>query len=179
MKNNEVFDINDFKFPDASFAPVYIWVWNDICNQEIIDAQLTEMQNLGIRAFYVLPEPKEFRPDSMPTNLEPDYLSEKYFGLCAYAIKKGKNLGMNCWIYDEGGWPSGSACGKVIEEHPEYAQQVLEFYEYSFSAGEAYKKTNSDVLSRESRISRTLFPIGIICVFLLLAFSPRSMIKPS
>lgn len=146
MKNNEVFDINDFKFPDASFAPVYIWVWNDICNQEIIDAQLTEMQNLGIRAFYVLPEPKEFRPDSMPTNLEPDYLSEKYFGLCAYAIKKGKNLGMNCWIYDEGGWPSGSACGKVIEEHPEYAQQVLEFYEYSFSAGEAYKKTNSDVL---------------------------------
>ncbi len=146
MKNNEVFDINNFRFPDVLYAPVYIWVWNDVCNQEIIDIQLTEMQNLGIRAFYILPEPKEFRPDSMPTNLEPDYLSEAYLDLCAYAIRKGKALGMNCWIYDEGGWPSGSACGKVMEDHPEYAQQILEFYEHSFSAGDVYKKITSDVL---------------------------------
>ncbi len=146
MKNNDKFDINNFQFPDASFAPIYIWVWNDICTQEIIDAQLAEMQNLGIRAFYILPEPKDFRPDSMPTNLTPDYLTEEYFELCAYAIEKGKTLGMNCWIYDEAGWPSGSAGGKVIEDHPEYSQQVLEFYEHSFSAGEVYKKTSSDVL---------------------------------
>lgn len=146
MNNNDKFDINNFSSPDVAYAPVYIWVWNDICTQEIIDTELLEMQNLGIRTFYILPEPKGFRPDSMPTNLEPDYLSEEYFGLCAYAIKKGKSLGMNCWIYDEGGWPSGSACGKVMEDHPEYAQQVLEFYEHSFSAGDVYKKTSSDIL---------------------------------
>lgn len=146
MENNDRFDINSFKSPDASFAPVYIWVWNDICTRKIIDTQLAEMQNLGIRAFYILPEPKDFRPDSMPTNLEPDYLSKEYFELCAYALRKGKALGMNCWIYDEGGWPSGSACGKVIKDHPEYAQQYLEFNEVSFSAGDVYKKTNSDVI---------------------------------
>lgn len=121
MRNNDRFELNDFIAPDASFSPVYIWVWNDMCTRELIDEQLAEMQRLGIRSFYVLPEPAEFRPDSMPTFLSPEYLSEEYFELCAYAIGKGASLGMSCWIYDEGGWPSGSACGAVAREHPEYA----------------------------------------------------------
>lgn len=146
-KNTEKFDINNFVTPDASYSPVYVWVWNDICSCHIIDQQLAEMQNLGIRAFYILPEPKSFRPDSMPTNLEPDYLTDEFFELCAYAIEKGKSLGMICWIYDEGGWPSGGACGKVLKDHPEYARQTLECYERSFSAGEVYKKFNPDVLA--------------------------------
>lgn len=146
MKNNNNFNINSFLFPDVSYAPIYVWVWNDICSCDIIDIQLAEMQNLGIRAFYILPEPKEFRPDSMPTSLTPDYLSPEYLELCAYAAKKGKDLGMYCWIYDEGGWPSGSACGKVLQDHPEYARQVLKIYERSFSAGDVYKKT-PDVLA--------------------------------
>lgn len=121
MKNNDSFDFDSFLSPDVSYAPVYIWVWNDICTREIIDEQLAEMQRLGIRAFYILPEPKEFRPDSMPTNLSPEYLSDEYFELYAYAIDKSTSLGMNCWIYDEGGWPSGSACGRVVKDHPEYS----------------------------------------------------------
>lgn len=121
MKDNDIFNINSFLAPDVSCAPVYVWVWNDVCTKEVIDNQLNEMQNLGIRAFYILPEPKDFRPDSMPTNLTPDYLTDEFFELCEYAIKQGKALGMNCWIYDEGGWPSGSACGKVTKAHPEFA----------------------------------------------------------
>ena len=80
MNNNDRFDINNFILPDISYAPVYIWVWNDICTKEIIDEQLAEMQKLGIRAFYILPEPKEFRPHSMPTSLSPDYLTKEFFG---------------------------------------------------------------------------------------------------
>lgn len=147
MKGNDNFDITSFKSPDASYAPVYVWVWNDVCSREIIDTQLEEMQNLGIRAFYVLPEPKEFRPHSMPTKLSPEYLSKEYFELCAYAVKKGKELGMRCWLYDEGGWPSGGACGKVLKEHPEYARQVLKFSERSFLRGDIYKKTTPEVLA--------------------------------
>ena len=145
--NNDRFDINSFVSPSAAYAPVYVWVWNDICTKTIIDNQLSEMQNLGIRAFYILPEPKNFRPDSMPTNLYPEYLSEEYSELCTYAVRKGKELGMRCWIYDEGGWPSGSACGKVIKDWPEYARQVLKFSEHSFCQGEVYEKSSSDVLA--------------------------------
>ena len=146
-KNNDEFSIDSFVTPDASYSPVYVWVWNDICSCDIIDQQFAEMQNLGIRAFYILPEPKGFRPDSMPTNLEPDYLTDEFFALSVYAIEKGKSLGMNCWIYDEGGWPSGGACGKVMKDHPEYGRQTLECYERSFSTGEVYKKSAPDVLA--------------------------------
>lgn len=146
MKNDRKFDKSSFLFPDVSCAPVYIWVWNDICTQDIIDVQLAEMQRLGIRAFYILPEPKEFRPDSMPTGLTPDYLSPEYLDMYAYAIERGNALGMRCWIYDEGGWPSGGACGKVLQDHPEYARQVLKANEVFFSAGEVYRKTSLDVL---------------------------------
>ena len=92
-RNDSSFDSNSFACPDVIFAPVYIWVWNDVCTREVIDSQLAEMQRLGIRAFYILPEPKEFRPHSMPTNLSPDYLSAAYFDLCAYAVRKGGALG--------------------------------------------------------------------------------------
>ena len=147
MKNNNKFDINSFISPDVSCSPVYVWVWNDVCTCDIIDNQLAEMQNLGIRAFYILPEPKEFRPDSMPTNLTPEYLSDEFFRLSAYAVQKAKDLGMLCWIYDEGGWPSGGACGKVIKDHPEYAREVLKTSERSFSARDVYKKSTPDVLA--------------------------------
>lgn len=147
MKNNDKFDINSFISPNVFHSPVYVWVWNDVCTREIIDKQLAEMQNLGIRAFYILPEPKNFRPDSMPTNLMPEYLSDEFFGLCAYAVQKANELGMLCWLYDEGGWPSGGACGKVLKDHPEYAREVLKTNESSFSAGDIYKKSTPAVLA--------------------------------
>ncbi len=56
---NNKFDINSFISPDVFRSPVYVWVWNDVCTRKIIDNQLAEMHNLGIRAFYILPEPKK------------------------------------------------------------------------------------------------------------------------
>ncbi len=147
MHHSLKFDKDRFFSPDIADAPVYIWVWNDLCTRERIDTQLSEMQRLGIRAFYILPEPKEFRPHSMPTHLAPGYLSEEYFDLCAYAVEKGSALGMRCWIYDEGGWPSGGACGQVLRDHPEYARQVLRVSERAFTAGDVYKPSSPDVLA--------------------------------
>ena len=147
MKNKDKFDINNFTSPDVFHSPIYVWVWNDVCTHEIIDEQLAEMQNLGIRAFYILPEPKNFRPDSMPTNLMPEYLSDEFFELCAYAVQKANELGMLCWLYDEGGWPSGGACGKVLNDHPEYAKETLKTNERTFSAGDVYKKSSPDTLA--------------------------------
>ena len=168
MKDNNIFNINSFLTPDVSCAPVYVWVWNDVCTKEAIDTQLNEMQNLGIRAFYILPEPKYFRADSMPTNLTPDYLTDEFFELCEYAIKKGKKLNMNCWIYDEGGWPSGSACGKVAKDHPEYSVEnsgypdllnikATEYFieitheKYASAIGEDFKKYVTAVFTDEPK----------------------------
>lgn len=174
MKNNDAFNLNSFITPDISCAPVYIWVWNDVCTKEVIDTQLNEMQNLGIRAFYILPEPKDFRPDSMPTKLSPEYLTDEYFELCKYAIKQGNALGMNCWIYDEGGWPSGSACGKVTQAHPEFSvensrypdllnKKATEYFikitheKYASVMGEDFKKYITAVFTDEPKAAFTSF----------------------
>lgn len=141
------FDLRVFANPPLVHAPVYGWVWNTVSTREVIDAQLAEMQRLGIRAFYIIPEPKEFRPHNMATDMAPDYLSPEFFEICAYALEKGNALGMNCWIYDEGGWPSGGACGQVLKAHPEYARQVLQVQPQRFPAGSRYQKTQTDVLA--------------------------------
>ncbi len=38
--------------------------------------------------------------------------------------------GMHTWIYDEKGYPSGSAGGVVLDEHPEFVAEGLYCYEY-------------------------------------------------
>ncbi|MBQ1954506.1 MAG: hypothetical protein II350_02075, partial [Clostridia bacterium] len=133
--------------PDILHAPIYIWVWNSACTKELIDKQLLEMEHFGVRAFYILPEPKEFRPETMPTYLSPDYMSEEFLDLYAYAIERGTAMGMTCWIYDEGGWPSGGACGMVLRDHPEYAKRALTSKEVSFAAQSAYKATAENFLA--------------------------------
>lgn len=126
----EQFSLGDFQSPAAQFSPIYSWVWNARCSHKETDRQLDEMARLGIRAFYIIPEPMTFRPNTMPTELEPDYLTEEYLEQYAYAMYSARERGMQCWLYDEGGWPSGGACGKVLAAHPETNKRVLRFTEY-------------------------------------------------
>lgn len=76
------------------------------------------MYDSGIRAFYVLGEPKEFRPTRRRTFLKPKYLSEDYLDLVHYAFSYAKEKGMYTWLYNEGGFPSGMVCGKIRQLNP-------------------------------------------------------------
>ena len=130
------FSVGAFRAPAGEHAPIYSWVWNAKLSHEQTDAQLDEMQRLGIRAFYIIPEPTYFRPTSMPTELEPDYLTTEYFAQYEYAIRSATARGMHCWLYDEGGWPSGGACGKVLAAHPETNKQLLRYAAHTYAAGQ-------------------------------------------
>ena len=140
-------DTRCFKAPGAPYTPVYFWTWNAKCSHEETDKQLDEMYRLGVRAFYIVPEPKDFRPNSMPTDLEPDYLTDEYFSEYFYAVRQAKHRGMKCWLYDEGGWPSGGACGKVVSRHPETAQKCVRSHRVTFNSGDVYKKQNGNALA--------------------------------
>jgi hypothetical protein len=105
------------------------------------------MQRLGIKAFYIIPEPKMFRPNTMPTELEPDYLTQPYFEEYRFAMDTAQELGMQCWLYDEGGWPSGGACGRVLMDHPELARRKLACRKVLFKKGTTYQKSDSDVVA--------------------------------
>jgi len=61
----------------------------------------------------------------MPTDLAPEYLSPEYPELYAYAMRRAGELGMLCWLYDEGGWPSGGAC----ESFPQAKKEAMPGYQ--------------------------------------------------
>jgi hypothetical protein len=79
--------------------------------------QLRELEGIGAGGVMVVPEPPEFRPEVMKTTLSPEYLGEDYLAIYAAVTAEAARLGLNLWFYDEGGWPSGSACGKVTKAH--------------------------------------------------------------
>ncbi|MBQ7654490.1 MAG: hypothetical protein IJS17_05400, partial [Clostridia bacterium] len=149
------FKTEEFFSPQIELAPIYSWVFNGKLSHEETDKQLAEMNRLGIKATYIIPEPKEFRPDTMPTELEPGYLTEEYFEEYIYALKQAEKLGMICWLYDEGGWPSCSACGKVVAQYPETRMQGVRIRNFPVNEGETYKVQNPDTLA--SFIEKTQF----------------------
>ena len=54
---------------------------------------------------------------------------------------------MKCWLYDEGGWPSGGACGKVLLKHPKYAKRILRSFTKVYGAGEIYRKLSESYVA--------------------------------
>ncbi len=44
---------------------------------------------------------------------------------CQNYVQAAKEQGMNVWIFDEWGYPSGTACGQVLDGHPEYRAKKL------------------------------------------------------
>jgi len=138
------FNEQEFRAPAGAYAPVYGWFWNGPLSKEKTEAQILEMQRLGVRAFYIVPEPQAFRPTRIPTTMDPNYLTDGYFEHFRFAMEKAKELGMECWIYDEGGWPSGGACGQVMLHHPELARRSLSCRKVHFAAGETFRLSDGD-----------------------------------
>ena len=137
------FDRDRFRDPGKEFSPIYSWMWDDVISEEETDARLDEMRLLGIKRFYILPIPKEFRGRALPSEMYPDYLSNEYMAQCRYAVKRAAELGMQVWLYDEGGWPSGGACGQVLSESDSYAKETVEIKTYRLQSGEVYAPDKS------------------------------------
>ena len=138
------FDISEFKSPKKEFAPMYGWTWNGPLSKEETRSQIEKMRDFGIKAFYILPESQAFRPTVIPTKLDPNYMTDAYLEQYKYAIDTARELGMECWLYDEDGWPSGGASGQVLSAHPEYAIRSLNMRKIAFSAGESFKLSDED-----------------------------------
>ena len=141
------FDLQEFRNLPRQYAPIYAWNWNGPVTREKTDAQLAEMVAQGVKKLYIIPEPKGFRPATFATQMEPDYLTPAYFEEYRYTMEKARSLGMECWLYDEGGWPSGGACGKVLMNNPHLARKNLSTKEVTFAKGSFYTKSDPDVIA--------------------------------
>ena len=111
--------------PENLFWPAYFWCWNGPLKPEVLRRQLADMAAHDARSVCVLPLPHEFRPDNTNNQMDVDYLSPQFFDRVKIAVDEAARLGMNYWLYDEGGWPSGQACGRVLRARPDSAVRVL------------------------------------------------------
>lgn len=94
MADNQ-FLLSEFKNPDKKHNLMYSWVWNAAITKEGIKAQFDSFKEGGIEGIYILPEPANFRPYTMRTELEPEYLSDEYFDLVKYAFEIAEEYGIN------------------------------------------------------------------------------------
>ncbi|MCC6490353.1 MAG: hypothetical protein IT364_22910, partial [Candidatus Hydrogenedentes bacterium] len=117
------FKREDFANPEPVFWPAYFWLWNAPLDEATLKSQLRDMAAHDARSVCMLPMPKAFRPDSTNNSMEPDYLTPGYLDRVRFAVDEAAALGMNWWLYDEGGWPSGRALGKVTEGQDELSRR--------------------------------------------------------
>jgi len=167
MLTDTKIDRHKLQNPEAMCWPAYFYCWNDVLSEESIAQQIQDMAAMGAKSVCQLPEPKEFRPETMQTWLEPDYLSPGYMAMYKRMAEEASKLGMRMWLYDEGGWPSGGACGKVVEEHPELASQRLQCETTSVEAGctiDIPDDCLSAYLYRDGKLVKKLTPGAGECI---------------
>ncbi|MBE6657462.1 MAG: hypothetical protein E7604_03360 [Ruminococcaceae bacterium] len=128
----------NFKQISSAYYPAYTWLWNTTATKEKIEAQIDEMYDAGIRAFYVLGEPENFRPTTRRTHLRPEYLSDEYIELVYHAYEYAAARGMYTWLYNEGGFPSGFAGGLVRQADPSTGIRAIGARTVTLDAGAAY-----------------------------------------
>lgn len=111
---------------DPRFSPAFFWMWNAPLDADALCAQLEDFHAHGMRNICIHPFPKGFR-DWFPTDMEPGYLTDGYLETFAKVVRRAGELGMHAYLYDEGGWPSGGACGLVAASDPEgrFAQREI------------------------------------------------------
>ena len=107
-----------FRNPPARRFPGYFWGFDRPIDVKKIKATLRALAAKKVRTVCLHPVPHNFRIDIAST-MAPPYLSEQFHQLIAEIVDACAALGMNYYLYDEGGWPSGSACGQVWSSDPE------------------------------------------------------------
>ena len=111
----------EFMNPPSEFSPIPFWFWNDSLSEIEITRQIEDFHEKGVMGFVI--HPRKGLPEEIP------YLSDKFLHYVRYAVKEADRLNMHVVLYDEAMYPSGSAHGMVVKEHPEYATRALRIQE--------------------------------------------------
>lgn len=106
---------SDFADPPVRYWPRPLYFWNDAqVTADTIREQMRKSKELSrYGGFGILPFGKSFRPD---------YLSEEYFAIYGAALEQARELGMTMSLYDEYGFPSGSAGAPNSRDKSLFAQ---------------------------------------------------------
>ena len=95
--------IKHLETPSSEYRGHPFWSWNDKLEEEELRRQIREMKRVGLGGYFM----------HARGGLTTEYMSDEWFDCIKVGIDEGKKTGLNAWSYDENGWPSGFADGKV------------------------------------------------------------------
>ena len=90
----------------SEYTSIPFWSWNNELDIPELLSQIQEFKAVGIDGFIM----------HARTGLKTKYLSEKWFECIKACLGEAKRLGMQAWVYDENGWPSGFVEGRLLKE---------------------------------------------------------------
>lgn len=133
---------NNFETAPLNLRPNPLWFWNDTkVEKEELIRQMRQSKEAGYGGLSILPFGKSFQPE---------YLSEAYFDVYKTCIEEAKKLGMKLWIYDEYGFPSGTAgdingdgIGRFKQKYPGHTNKRLDKMEFIPESMKTFIKTLS------------------------------------
>ena len=96
------------------FRAIPFWSWNDDLEIPELERQIEWMKKEGFGGYFM----------HARGGLTTEYLGEKWFDCTKACIEKGAKEGMESWAYDENGWPSGFAGGKLLSD-PENCDRYI------------------------------------------------------
>ena len=141
------------------YESVPFWSWNDKLDPDTLREQIGWMQENGIGGFFM----------HARGGLRTEYLSEDWMKCVDACIDEAQKRGMQAWVYDENGWPSGFAGGKLLEkEENRDAHITCRIGEYDPDAWLSY------LMDGES-LSRVTKSTAGECLNLYLNISPSSV----
>ena len=107
---------SDFANPPQRCWPRPLWFWNNtpVTVPTVQDQMLQARDRCRYGGFGILPFGKSFTPA---------YLSEEYFQVYGAALDQAKTLGLTLSLYDEYGFPSGSAGSQNSSDTSLFAQR--------------------------------------------------------
>jgi hypothetical protein len=107
----------DFINPPNDYRPLPFWSWNNRLESDLLKKQLEEMSKGGLGGYFM----------HSRGGIVTDYLGDGWMQCVKDCIEKGNETGMQSWLYDESGWPSGFADGKVTALGDAYYARGLAF----------------------------------------------------
>ncbi|MGB3151466.1 MAG: glycosyl hydrolase, partial [Maribacter sp.] len=119
----------DFKNPLSQYKPMPFWHMNGDLKEDEILRQMTDAHDAGFSGLSILPVHSTL----------PDFLSDEYFKRYQYILETAKSLDMEIILYDDTGFPSGNAGGRIERDYPHFVRKSLEKYEYELNKDPFFK----------------------------------------
>ena len=105
----------DLTNPPAQYRPIPFWSWNDKLDPEELRRQIREMKKAGLGGFFM----------HARGGLQTAYLSDEWMECVNACLDEAGKCGIDGWLYDENGWPSGFGGGLVNGLGVKYQQKYL------------------------------------------------------